>query len=122
MGVVDLLAKEGKYHKSCRLDFMHETENAESHCGTSRGFHKKASFKELCNFVQLKVIKNKNAVLMSSLLYKYKLWYMSIGGDPQDTDTYTAQSLMKKLKEYLMIRSVSVLLIVEGEIMCTVHR
>lgn len=98
MGNIDLIAKEGKYHKSCRWQFMHETEVAETSCATPHDIHKRA-FKSLCGFITEQVIQNEKSLMVTSLLNKYKAEYTSNGGDPQDVDAYTTQNLIRKVQD-----------------------
>lgn len=81
MGGVDLITIEAEQHKSCRVQFMHETEEKSSTVVTSEDFHMKA-FRALCTFIQFEVIQNMKCLVMMSLLDKYRTEYTCCGGDP----------------------------------------
>ena len=98
MGKVDLIAKEGKYHKSCRTQFMHETELPGPSKGTSHEIHKRA-FASICHYIDTEILKANKCVLVSSLLNKYKTEYCSTGGDPADISTYSSQNLLRKVHD-----------------------
>lgn len=98
MSETDLIAKEGKYHKSCRVDFMHETDIKPSNSGSTRDVHKKA-YQSLQGFIQQQVIQNKRSLLISSLLNRYREEYCSNGGDSGDVATYTPQNLSRKIQD-----------------------
>ena len=97
MGETGLIAKEGKYHKSCRYDFMHETETKPSATGSSRDVHRKA-FTSLQRTIQQEVLRNRKSLLISSLLSRYKEEYCSHGGDFNDVTSYTPQNLSRKIQ------------------------
>lgn len=94
---VDLIAKEGKYHGSCRVKFMHETETYAKNDATPHNLHKKA-YLSVCSLVQMEVIKNGKVLLMSSLLKLYKVEYSGNGGDPKEVVTYSSQNLSRKFQ------------------------
>ncbi|XP_048857264.1 uncharacterized protein LOC125724829 [Brienomyrus brachyistius] len=98
LGDVNLVAKEGKYHKSCRVEFMHETEIARHSKATPREFNKRA-FSSLCGLINMEVVQNKKALLVSSLLHTYKLEYTSNGGKPEDISSYSSQNLIRKIQD-----------------------
>ena len=98
MGGINLIAKEAKCHKSCRVLFMHEAEMPGPNTCTPHNFHKKA-FRVLSTFIDEEVIQNNKALLVSSLLDKYKVEYASSGGDPQDLASYTSQNLIRKIQD-----------------------
>ncbi|XP_068200383.1 uncharacterized protein [Palaemon carinicauda] len=97
MSEADLIAKEGKYHKSCRIDFMHETDIKQSNSGSSRDVHKKA-YGSLYSTIQQQVVQNKRSLLISSLLNRYREEYCSNGGDFKDVASYTPQNLSRKIQ------------------------
>lgn len=97
MGDVDVIAKKGKYHKSCRVQFIHETKIAEPSNATPHDIHKKA-FTSLCCFINVEVIQNEKSLLVSSLLNKYKAEYSSNEGSPQVV-SYTSQNLCRKVQD-----------------------
>ncbi|KAK3883498.1 hypothetical protein Pcinc_012197 [Petrolisthes cinctipes] len=97
LGGVDLIAKEGEYHGSCRVQFMHETERHDHKVATSHDLHKIA-FSSLSTFVQMEIIQNGKVLFMSSLLELYKAEYSGSGGDPKEVVTYNSQNLSRKFQ------------------------
>lgn len=97
LGGVHLIGKEGEYHGSCRVQFMHETERHDHIVATPYDLHRKA-FLSLCTFVLMKVVQNGKVLLMPSLLEHYKAEYSGKGGDPNDLVTYNSQNLSRKLQ------------------------
>ncbi|KAK4309970.1 hypothetical protein Pmani_018437 [Petrolisthes manimaculis] len=97
LGGVDLIAKEGEYHGSCRVQFMHETERHDHKVATPHDLHKIA-FSSLSTFVQTEIIQNGKVLFMSSLLELYKAEYSGSGGDPKEVVTYNSQNLSRKFQ------------------------
>ena len=98
---VDLIAKEAEYHKSCRAQFLIETENKDkAPDGGSSHFHHKIAFASLVSYIQNEVIANEKSMLISDLLSNYKEEYISAGGDRGEIATYTPQSLTRKIREH----------------------
>ena len=98
---VDLIAKEAEYHKSCRVQFLLETENKDkAPDGGSSHFHHKIAFASLVSYIQNEVIANEKSMLISDLLSNYKEEYISAGGDRGEIATYTPQSLTRKIREH----------------------
>ena len=97
LGGVYLIAEEGEYHGSCRVQFMHETERHDHKVATPYDLHRKV-FLSLCTFVQTEVVRNGKVLLMPSLLEHYKAEYSGNGGDPNDVVTYNSQNLSRKLQ------------------------
>uniref|UniRef100_UPI00358E1048 uncharacterized protein isoform X1 n=2 Tax=Myxine glutinosa TaxID=7769 RepID=UPI00358E1048 len=93
----DLIAKEAKYHNSCRRDYerLHVTDEEQT---SNRKMHVEA-FKNLSMFLENEVIKNKTPMLASVIFNLYKEEFLALGGTQDDIDRYTAQSLISKIKE-----------------------
>ena len=99
---VDLIAKEAEYHKSCRVNFLRETDDEErpSERSSSQSYHKRA-FESLLCYIQSEVVGKKRSVLVNDLLGMYKEEYIILGGDAEDIQPYTAQNLTRKVKDHL---------------------
>jgi len=66
---------------------------------TPQACHKSA-FASLCAYIQSEVFENQRSVLVSALLDIYKAEYTSIGGDQEEVESYLAQNLQRKIKDY----------------------
>ena len=99
---VDLIAKEAEYHKSCRVQFLRETDVQENPTeeGSSQSYHNRA-FASLLSFIQDEVLRKHRSVLISDLLSMYREEFTIVGGDGMDVQTYTAQNLTRKIREHL---------------------
>lgn len=96
---VPLIAKESVYHKTCYSLFLVETDvKAESEPKES-AYHKKA-FTSLRQYIKTEVLENRQPVFVSLLLDIYRTDFIEVGGDPGRINSYSAQSLQRKLKEH----------------------
>ena len=86
----DLIAKEAKYHNSCRLDYVRQSVAVES---SNRKKHDEA-FQKLSHFVDNEIFKKKTPILAATLLSVYTDEYIAFGGAHEDINSYTIQSLM----------------------------
>ncbi|CAB4021739.1 Hypothetical predicted protein, partial [Paramuricea clavata] len=104
---VDLIAKEAEYHKSCRVQFLKDTDKQDKPMETtsSQSCHKMA-FASLLSFIQDEVLAKHRTIFVSDLLAMYKEEYASIGesGTESDVPVYTAQNLTRKIKDHLKDR------------------
>ena len=100
-GGIDLIAKEVQYHKSCRRDFFKDVEGPrqmQAAQATNRQLHAD-TFNTVAAFIETWVIKNGQAMLVSSLFEVYKAEYIGNGGTEEDSDSYTPQSLTRKIQD-----------------------
>jgi hypothetical protein len=97
---VDLIAKEAQYHKSCRRQFFKQVEGAtlKNKDVSTRQLHS-TTFDALSALIEKDVIGNNKAMLSTSILELYKSEFISAGGTTDEIECYTAQALMKKVKE-----------------------
>ena len=93
----DLIAKEAKYHNTCRRDYVRLDVTDEEQT-SNRKMHVEA-FKNLSMFLENEVIKNKTPMLASVIFNLYKEEFLALGGTQDDIDRYTTQSLISKIKE-----------------------
>lgn len=104
---VDLIAAEAEYHRCCRLDFDAETKPPTEPTKTGMvkpppnqsACHKKA-FTKICSLIEIEVVDNKRALLISSLLEQYRTEFVCHGGDKDDAQRYQSQNLVRKIKEH----------------------
>ena len=96
---VDLIAKEAQYHKSCRRVFFKEVEGAVSKNEdvSSRRLHS-TTFGIISALIEMDIIGNHKAMLSNSIHELYKCEFLNAGGTTDDIESYTAQALMKKIK------------------------
>ena len=99
---VDLIAKEAEYHKSCRVQFLKETDdqNKSTEERSCQSCHKMA-FASFLSFIKDEVVGKHRPLLVSDLLGMYKEEYTSLGGGEMDVHAYTAQNLTRKVKDHL---------------------
>uniref|UniRef100_UPI00358ECE32 uncharacterized protein isoform X3 n=1 Tax=Myxine glutinosa TaxID=7769 RepID=UPI00358ECE32 len=97
---VDLIAKEAQYHKSCRREFFKEVEGAvpKNEDVSNRRLHS-TTFGTISALIEMEVIGNRKAMLSTSILELYKSEFLSAGGTPDEIESYTAQALIKKIKD-----------------------
>lgn len=97
---VDLIAKEAQYHKSCRREFFREVESRtrKNEDNTQRQLHL-TTFEAISTLIEDDIIRNRKAMLCTSVLELYKSQYVSAGGTQEDIQGYTGQSLMKKIMD-----------------------
>lgn len=92
----DLIAKNVKYHNSCRRDYLRE-EPAESGSPSSRKTHQEA-FRRLSIYIEGEIIANKKPMLASALLNLYQEEYIIAGGTATEIQDYSVTSLLTKIK------------------------
>ena len=93
----DLIAKEAKYHNSCRRDYVRQDVSEEEET-SNRKKHAEA-FQNLSMFLENEVIKKKTPMMTSVIFALYMEEFLAIGGTRDDIDRYTSQSLISKVKE-----------------------
>lgn len=93
----DLMAKEAKYHNSCRRDYVRQDFSEERET-SNRKKHAEA-FQNVAMFLENEIIKKKTPMLASVILALYTEEFLAIGGTRDDIDRYTSQSLISKVKE-----------------------
>lgn len=93
----DLVAKEARYHNSCRREYI-RVESTDDQDTTTRKKHTE-TFERLSQFIKNEVIVNKTPMLASDLFHLYKEEFLSLGGNREDIDRYTVQGLVTKIKE-----------------------
>lgn len=95
----DLIAKEAKYHKSCRRTYVREPEYNEKPRTslTCRSIHADA-FNSLKEFIELEILHKGNSYLMSTLYKHYKNEFICLGGTEDDFESYTTCLLLTKIK------------------------
>ena len=96
---VDLIAKEAEYHKSCRMQFLKETEdsNEPNDKSSPLSFHTRA-FESVIDYIKKEVLMRKHSILVSNLLSMYKEEYTSLSGEAEDIQDYSSRNLVRKLK------------------------
>ena len=94
----DLIAKEVKYHHSCRRDYLREEsmERKPAEANTNRKIHNEA-FEKISVFLQNEVINKQTPMMASAVLRMYKEEYTACGGAEEDIKGYSVQSLMLKI-------------------------
>ena len=92
----DLIAKELRYHNSCRRDYPRD-ENMETELTSSRKTHHEA-FRKLSIFIEKEIVTNKNSMMASVLLSLYQEEYIVAGGTASEIQEYCASSLLTKIK------------------------
>ena len=77
---VDLIAKEAEYHKSCRVQFLRETDDRDNTTeeNSSPTYHKRA-LTALLSYIQVEVIEKQRSMLISDLFSMYTEEYISDG-------------------------------------------
>ncbi len=92
----DLIAKEAKYHNTCRQNYVRQEEDEEDQT-SNRKKHNEA-FQTF--FLDGEIIKKKKPCwqLLFSL---YKEEFLALGGTHDDINKYSVQSLMTKVKGHL---------------------
>lgn len=94
----DLIAKEAKYHRGCRKEYVDNAESEidkDTHTSTRQLIN--IAFQRVVNFVKDEIITEKRTHLLSKLLDLYSIEYTGAGALQSDADRYTAQNLSKKL-------------------------
>ncbi len=94
----DLIAKEAKYHNSCRRNYVRQDEDEEEQAST-RKKHNEA-FQTLLNFLDSEIIKKKKPMLATAIFSLYKEEFLALGGTHDDINKYSVQSLMTKVKDH----------------------
>ena len=93
----DLIAKEAKYHKSCRREYVRQAEMVNEKETSNRQKHTEA-FQMLSTFLEHEVIQRRNPMWASTIFDLYKEEFLGLGGTNEDIDQYSIQSLMTKVK------------------------
>lgn len=93
----DLIAKEAKYHNSCRRNYVREVDEDEELQTSTRKKHNEA-FQKLLHFLDNELIKKKKPMLLASIFSMYKEEFLALGGSCDDISNYSVQSLMTKVK------------------------
>ena len=94
----DLIAKEAKYHNTCRRNYVRQDEDEEEQT-SNRKKHSEA-FQTLLNFLDSELIKKKKPMLATSIFSLYKEEFLALGGTHDDISKYSVQSLMTKVKDH----------------------
>lgn len=94
----DLIAKEAKYHNSCRRNYVRQDEDEEAPT-SNRKKHNEA-FQTLLNFLDGELIKKKKPMLATAIFSLYKEEFLALGGTHDDINKYSVQSLMTKVKDH----------------------
>ena len=96
----DLIAKEAKYHKSCRRTYVRELEHNEDprSSATCRSVHAD-TFKSLKEFVELEILQKGGSYLMSTLYKHYENEFLCLGGTNDDFESYSKFLLLAKIKK-----------------------
>jgi len=95
----DLIAKEAKYHNSCRRNYIRQDEDEDVQTSI-RKKHNEA-FQTLLNFLDSELIKKKKPMLATAIFSLYKEEFLALGGTNDDINKYSVQSLMTKVKDHL---------------------
>lgn len=94
----DLIAKEAKYHNTCRRNYVRQDEDEEAQT-SNRKKHNEA-FQTLLNFLDGEIIKKKKPMLATVIFCLYKEEFLALGGTHDDINKYSVQSLMTKVKDH----------------------
>ena len=99
---VDLRAKEAEYHKSCRVEFLRETDCQEKTAALNvpRIFHKKA-FESIKYYIANEVVLKETPLLITLLLTLYTEEYVTAGGEGGEIEDYANRHLTSKIKEQM---------------------
>ena len=86
---VDLRAKEAEYHKSCRVEFLRETDCQEKTAALNvpRIFHKKA-FESIKSYIANEVVLKETPLLITHSLTLYTEEYVTAGGEGGEVEDY----------------------------------
>lgn len=94
----DLIAKEAKYHNTCRRNYVRQDEEEEAQT-SNRQKHNEA-FQTLLNFLDNEIMKKKKPMLATAIFSLYKEEFLALGGTHEDINKYSVQSLMAKVKDH----------------------
>ena len=92
----DFVALEAKYHHSCRRKYLNKGRCPKSN---SKFIKSGKAFNKIVKHVNDTVLKKNKPELLSSLLARYKDFYISSDGDESDLQSYTSQNLKKRLRK-----------------------
>ncbi len=95
----DLIAKEAKYHNTCRRNYVRQEEDEEDQT-SNRKKHNEA-FQTLLNFLDGEIIKKKRPLWATTIFSLYKEEFLAFGGTHDNINKYSVQSLMTKVKGHL---------------------
>ena len=96
---IDLIAKECKYHRSCRQGYFNSINNRKVIINpdqSSRKCHAN-TFEIIAKHIEKEIFVSKRSVLMSTIFDLYAAEYVSNGGLQDDVDRYSVQSLTDKI-------------------------
>ena len=122
IGNVDFIAKEVKYHHSCRKDYLNEAERQEkTHRDSEHAqlcdLHEIA-FKRLYEHISTFIIQKGCAELLSSLKFRYLRILMDLG---EYDSSYTSQKLSEKILTQFSDRLRTYCLSNKGTVVCANH-
>ena len=94
----DLIAREARYHLTCRSDFQNRIQRNTSKDSTnsSRAVHIDA-WKETEKRLRKEILSNQKPMLGSEIFEIYKQSYLDKGGDPERFKSYSHQALQRKV-------------------------
>ena len=91
----DFVALEVKYHHSCKRDYLNKIKHTSS---SKHTIMKDKAFKFVVNHIRRSIIKADQPELATSVMQRYIDAFVSNGGDVDDIQDYTVQSLCRRIK------------------------
>ena len=98
----DFVAKEIKYHHSCRRDYTNRIrvlENSVVSLNKTNADFKKQVLSHLKEYIRNTIIEKNSSEFVSSLLSRFKNSFEAAGGETNFLDTYTLQNFCSMLKK-----------------------
>ena len=96
---VDFVAKEVRYHHSCRKDFLAATSKAASK--SERNERNSMGIDTISSYIEQSVIQNKRPELLTSIYARYVDMCVDVDEKPLQTAQYLMKVIMKKFGERL---------------------
>ena len=96
----DLIAKEARYHHSCRRNYLrdHRKQGIEPDNQMSKKNCHDIAFSKLSSFIEKVIVLEKCPKSASVVFSMYKEDYVTAGGVEEDIQTYKLQNLLNKIK------------------------
>ena len=100
---IDLIAKEAKYHHSCKRAYLLAAERTKNQA--SGESINSTSFNAICSYVEKFVISVRRPELLTSLYTRYVIFCEDCNETPYSTAQYLMQKLQQKFTDGIKIQS-----------------
>ena len=95
----DFVAKEVKYHHSCRKNYINSTRTNKKNEDNHMSIIKVKAINYIKEYIQTNIIGKNSSEFVENLLIRYKTYYNSLGGNPDDFKNYKVQYFVTMLKK-----------------------